>query len=349
MADKDNKKSKGKDDKSKDTAKSDDKSKDTAKSKGQDQSETKSNSNKKSDDKEKSNAELKGSEEKNGKDKASTKSKKKAEKSKKSSKWMQEHPKETKCMIGSTVPDFEASVYLADDEHFDGKLNPQELAGVHTVLFFFSGNFFGPINEDLTVFMEAAKSGEFSHHGVDLNFLAVSTDSVKAHKLYCQVSKENGGLKGLKVALLSDSTGEISKMFNVYDQSTHKAFPSYVILSPDLQVVAKFTSDHNVAIDPMAMIGVLEQLLLSKAAGEGTKTEPGKEKRSKEASKPKKDSKTDSEKNPENEKNRASEGDSKDQDLIEEDDEVQRRIKRREKIKEEDKLKAESSKKEASA
>ena len=312
MADKDNKKSKGQDDKSKDTENS---------KEGQDKSETQSN----------------------------TKSEKKTEKSKKSSKWMHDHPKETKCMIGSTVPDFEASVYLADDEHFDGKLNPQELAGVHTVLFFFSGNFFGPINEDLTVFMEAAKSGEFSHHGVDLNFLAVSTDSVKAHKLYCQVENENGGLKGLKVALLSDSTGEISKMFNVYDQSTHKAFPSYVILSPDLKVVAKFTSDHNVAIDPMAMIGILEQLLISKTTVEGTETESGKKKKSKEVSKSKKDSKADSEKNPDNENNRASEGDSKDKDLIDEDDEVQRRIKRREKIKEEDKLKAESAKKEASA
>ena len=78
---------------------------------------------------------------------------------------------------------------------------------------------------------------------------------------------------GLKVALLSDQTGEISKMFYVYDQSTHKAFPSYVILSPELRVVAKFTSDNNFPIDPMTMVEILEQLLVySKAAKTNNET-----------------------------------------------------------------------------
>ena len=276
-----------------------------------------------------SNDKGKGAEKKNGKDKLNTKSKR----CKKSS-----EPKETKCMIGSVVSDFEASVYLSDDEHFDGKLNPKELAGVHTILFFFSGNFFGPVNEDLTVFLEAARSGEFLKLGLDLNFLAISTDSVEAHRMFCHVGKENGGLMGLKVALLSDQTGEISKMFNVYDQSTHKAFPSYVILSPELKVVAKFTSDHNVAIDPMAMVGILEQLLVSP-----------KDAKSKNI---KKDLKADHE----DEEDPMSDSGFENDDGFEEnngdfenesDSEVQKRILRREKIKEGDKAKAERAKKEA--
>ena len=259
-----------------------------------------------------SNDKGKGAEKKNGKDKANTKSKS----------FKKSGPKETKCMIGSVVSDFEASVYLSDDEHFDGKLNPKELAGVHTILFFFSGNFFGPVNEDLTVFLESARSGKFLKLGLDLNFLAVSTDSVEAHRMFCQVEKENGGLKGLKVALLSDQTGEISKMFNVYDQSTHKAFPSYVILSPELEVVAKFTSDHNVAIDPMAMVGILEQLLVSPKDAKSKNT--------------KKDLKADhEEEDPMSDSGFENESDS----------EVQKRIQRREKIKEGDKLKAERAKK----
>ena len=71
-----------------------------------------------------SNDKGKGAEKKNGKDKANTKSKS----FKKSS-----EPKETKCMIGSVVSDFEASVYLSDDEHFDGKLNAKELSGVRSL------------------------------------------------------------------------------------------------------------------------------------------------------------------------------------------------------------------------
>ena len=186
-----------------------------------------------------SNDKGKGAEKKNGKDKANTKSKS----------FKKSGPKETKCMIGSVVSDFEASVYLSDDEHFDGKLKPKEL---------------------------------------------------------------------------SDQTGEISKMFNVYDQSTHKAFPSYVILSPELEVVAKFTSDHNVAIDPMTMVGILEQLLVSPKDAKFKDT--------------KKDLKADhEEEDPMSDSGFENESDS----------EVQKSIQRSEKIKEGDKLKAERAKKEA--
>ena len=101
------------------------------------------------------------------------------------------------------------------------------------------------------------------------------------------------------------------------------------------KVVAKFTSDHNVAIDPMTMVGILEQLLVSPKDAKSKNT--------------KKDLKADHEEDPmsgsgfENDDGFENNGDFEN----ESDSEVQKRIQRREKIKEGDKLKAERAKKEA--
>ncbi len=74
----------------------------------------------------------------------------------------------------------------------------------------------------------------------------IITDSIDAHKAFSQLEQSQGGLKGLDIVLLSDPTGEFCKLFQIYDESTHSAYPSYVIVDTELKVVFKTTFDPKI-------------------------------------------------------------------------------------------------------
>lgn len=156
-----------------------------------------------------------------------------------------------------------------DDDYFENaKIDSGKLRGNWTILFFFT-EFDENANEVLSKVKKSAQAGEYAKLGMDhLNFLAISnTPPAKAHELFCQFGGNNKGLKDhVKAAMILDRNGAVSKEFNIFDFSQlytssgneeKKNFPSYVFLDPDLKVVAKFTPEHNVPIDPKKILEVV--------------------------------------------------------------------------------------------
>ena len=157
--------------------------------------------------------------------------------------------------IMSKMPKLEAQIYVPKDgEYYE--FNSYELGGNFTVLVFYSGNFCSGVLPELHELKSVSRKTL-----EDYNLLAISTDTKESHKAFSHLSPEQGGLQNLNFVLVADHTGEWSKTFQVYDESCHKAFPSYIILSADMRILFKESFDHNVGGNPNHIIGILNQLM----------------------------------------------------------------------------------------
>ena len=169
------------------------------------------------------------------------------------------NPKNKTGFIGSKVPDFESDVYLPKTDVV-GILKREDLEGVFSVLYFFAGDFDPGVLPEISELKKMTSSSDNAQIS-NYNLLAVSTDSIHAHKAFSQLEQSQGGLKGIDVVLVSDKTGELCKMFQIYNESCHSAYPSYVILDPEVKVISKTTFDPNVGGDINSIFNVLKSLL----------------------------------------------------------------------------------------
>ena len=166
--------------------------------------------------------------------------------------------------IGSKVPEFEKDVYLPKTDVV-GILKREDLEGVFSVLYFFAGDFDPGVLPEISELKKMTSSPDNARTS-NYNLLAVSTDSIDAHKAFSQLEQSQGGLKDIDVVLISDKTGELCKMFQIYDESSHSAYPSYVILDADVNVVSKITFDPSVRGDVNSVFNVLRYLMNEDAA-----------------------------------------------------------------------------------
>jgi len=132
---------------------------------------------------------------------------------------------------GELVPTFTGLVCLAGQiEDFDSTT----LNGLYMVLVFYEGDFL-PVSAS---FLRALAS---SLEGDDCRLVAISTDSVEAHREFAGAS-----LKELSIPLVEDKTGEISRTFGVFDPTTHTAVPTAFILDEEGELMASFTTSTKV-------------------------------------------------------------------------------------------------------
>jgi len=169
------------------------------------------------------------------------------------------NPKNKTGFIGSKVPEFEKDVYLPKTDVV-GILKREDLEGVFSVLYFFAGDFDPGVLPEISELKKMTSSPDNARIS-NYNLLAVSTDSIDAHKAFSQLEQSQGGLKDIDVVLISDKTGELCKMFQIYNESSHSAYPSYVILDPEVKVVSKTTFDPNVGGDINSIFNILKCLL----------------------------------------------------------------------------------------
>ena len=156
---------------------------------------------------------------------------------------------------GTPAPSFTASAYnSATKKVVDVEL--ASLKGSYTVLSFYSGDF-GPLMlADFMGFLVIEALGELLKN--DLNMLAISTDSVESHRAFAELKQEEGGLLGLECILVEDKTGKICKDYQVYDSSNHQAFPTYIIIDDEGEVVASLCNDHMVGGNPMEVVRIIK-------------------------------------------------------------------------------------------
>ncbi len=142
--------------------------------------------------------------------------------------------------VGSKVENFTMATYEPEKGTFgEFKLDEQLAAKRWTVLFFYPADFTFVCPTELADL--AAKHAELKEMGVDV--VSVSTDTQYVHLGW---TKDEKLLKNVAYTMAADPTGEVSRMFGVYDDATGLALRGTFIINPDGVLVGSETNFYNV-------------------------------------------------------------------------------------------------------
>lgn len=118
-------------------------------------------------------------------------------------------------LVGKKAPQFSAKAVINGEELVDD-FNLEQFAGnKYVILFFYPKDFTFVCPTELHAFQDML--GEFEK--IDTQVVAVSTDSEESHWGWLQVSKDNGGIKGITYPLVADTNKTISTNYDVLDGS----------------------------------------------------------------------------------------------------------------------------------
>jgi len=114
-------------------------------------------------------------------------------------------------LVGKKAPKFSAQAVINGEEFVEKFSLEQYLGNKYVVLFFYPKDFTFVCPTELHAFQE--KLTEFEKR--DVAVVAVSTDTEQSHWGWLQMSKEEGGIKGVTYPLVADTNKTISKNFDV--------------------------------------------------------------------------------------------------------------------------------------
>ena len=114
-------------------------------------------------------------------------------------------------LVGKKAPQFKAAAVLNGSEIVEEFSLDQYLGKKHVVLFFYPKDFTFVCPTELHAFQEAMAEFESRNTAV----VAVSTDTEQSHWGWLQMSKNDGGIKGVKYPVVADTNKTISKNFDV--------------------------------------------------------------------------------------------------------------------------------------
>lgn len=151
-----------------------------------------------------------------------------------------EHPCIKPVKVGQQVENFSLETYIPTDFSF-GQISLEELKkqGKWTVLVFYPADFTFVCSTELADFAERYE--EFKAAGAEL--ITVSTDTQFTHLAW---KREEKSLEKAKYLMAADPTGNVSKMFDVYDYETGLALRGTFIINPEGMIVASEVNYYNV-------------------------------------------------------------------------------------------------------
>jgi peroxiredoxin len=151
-----------------------------------------------------------------------------------------EHPCIKPVKVGQQVENFSLETYIPTDFSF-GQISLEELKkqGKWTVLVFYPADFTFVCSTELADF--ADRYEEFKAAGAEL--ITVSTDTQFTHLAW---KREEKSLEKAKYLMAADPTGNVSKMFDVYDYETGLALRGTFIINPEGMIVASEVNYYNV-------------------------------------------------------------------------------------------------------
>ena len=138
--------------------------------------------------------------------------------------------------IGDIVPEFESQVYV-NDEFKRVKLS--DFKGKWVVLFFYPADFTFICPTELNDLAEKHK--ELKSLGCEV--ISVSTDTKYSHLAWQQSERL---LQNVKYLMGADPTGNISKIFGVYDEATGLALRGTFLINPEGKLVLSEVNFYNV-------------------------------------------------------------------------------------------------------
>jgi NADH-dependent peroxiredoxin subunit C len=101
---------------------------------------------------------------------------------------------------------------------------------------------------------------------LNTDVLAISTDSVYAHKVFTETSPS---ASKVMFPLLSDRSHKISKAYRVLNEKTGATFRTSVIIDPEGIIVAKFVNPMEVGRNVYEILRVIQGIQYSRRTGEG--------------------------------------------------------------------------------
>lgn len=114
-------------------------------------------------------------------------------------------------LVGKKAPEFTAQAVLNGHEIVENFSLSQYIGKKHVVLFFYPKDFTFVCPTELHAFQD--KIEEFEKR--DVAVVACSTDTEQSHWGWLQMSKSDGGIKGVKYPIVADTNKTISKNFDV--------------------------------------------------------------------------------------------------------------------------------------
>ena len=113
-------------------------------------------------------------------------------------------------LVGKKAPDFSASAVINGSEIVND-FTLSQFKGKYVVLFFYPKDFTFVCPTELHAFQ--AKLEEFKARNVEV--VAVSTDTEQSHWGWLQMSKSDGGIKGVTYPIVADTNKTISYNYDV--------------------------------------------------------------------------------------------------------------------------------------
>ena len=128
-------------------------------------------------------------------------------------------------MVGKEVPDFETEAFFPEEGASD-KIKLSDYRGKWVVLCFYPADFTFVCPTEINAMARAYD--ELKKMGVEV--ISMSTDSVFSHKVWHETSEL---IKPVKFTMGADPTGEVSKLYEVYDEESGTAVRGRFIIDPD--------------------------------------------------------------------------------------------------------------------
>ncbi|ASD31046.1 peroxiredoxin [Chlamydia abortus] len=128
--------------------------------------------------------------------------------------------------IGKTAPDFSVQAVV------DGEvknISLQDYRGKYVILFFYPKDFTYVCPTELHAFQDSLE--EFENRGAQV--IGCSVDDLDTHQRWLKTDKKAGGVKGITYPLISDTTHELSKLYNVLDSQSGLSFRGSFLIDKD--------------------------------------------------------------------------------------------------------------------
>ncbi|MBN1586686.1 MAG: redoxin domain-containing protein [Candidatus Omnitrophica bacterium] len=142
--------------------------------------------------------------------------------------------------IGHEVPDFKMEIYDPKSGSFgEISLEQQKKAGKWTILVFYPADYTFVCPTELadvaSIYDEAQKAGA--------EIISVSTDTKFVHLAW---QREEKLLEKVKYPMAADPTGNVSRLFGVWDESAGLAYRGTFIISPEGKLTGSEVNFFNV-------------------------------------------------------------------------------------------------------
>lgn len=125
-------------------------------------------------------------------------------------------------LVGKQAPDFNAAAVINGEEIVEN-FSLSQYRGKYVLLFFYPKDFTFVCPTELHAFQ--AKLEEFKSRNVEV--IAVSTDTEQSHWGWLQLTKDQGGIKGITYPIVADTNKTISHNYDVlagswfFDENDH--------------------------------------------------------------------------------------------------------------------------------